>query len=150
VKYEVGLWLDHRHAVVVYLAHGETRTTHIASGVERHVRSTGGSRSSLPYGPQDVSKGDGIDRKHRLHCEQYYRKLAKAVHGAESLLILGPGEAKGEFHRHLRNGKTTPRPCIVVEPADKMTEPQIVARVKKHFATAGDGSAPAPDKPAPA
>ena len=51
---------------------------------------------------------------------------------ATAVLIMGPGEAKTEFHKHME--KHMPLTKIVnVESADKMTDPQIVAKVRRNF-----------------
>jgi hypothetical protein len=49
------------------------------------------------------------------------------------LLIFGPGEAKLELNERLRRAKTPVARTVEIETADKLTEPQIVAKVKQHF-----------------
>jgi len=131
---QVGLWIDHRRAFIVYLAGDETTSDTILSDIEKHVRASGGSRSSTPYGPQDILAEDRVDRKFKHHLEQYYERVARAVGGVESVFIMGPGEAKDELKRHLQKSRQKPRPVIRVETTDKMTEAQIIAKVKQHFA----------------
>lgn len=131
---QVGLWIDHRRAFIVYLAGDETTSDTILSGIEKHVRASGGSRSSTPYGPQDIFAEDRVDRKFKHHLEQYYERVARAVGDIESVFIMGPGEAKDELKRHLQKSRQKPRPVIRVETTDKMTEAQIIAKVKQHFA----------------
>jgi stalled ribosome rescue protein Dom34 len=131
---QVGLWIDHRRAFIVYLAGDETTSQTILSDIEKHVRASGGSRSSTPYGPQDIFAEDRVDRKFKHHLEQYYERVARAVGGIESVFIMGPGEAKDELKRHLQKSRQKPRPVIRVETTDKMTEAQIIAKVKQHFA----------------
>jgi hypothetical protein len=50
-------------------------------------------------------------------------------------LIFGPGEAKGELKRRLASMKLADR-VTAVETADKMTDPQIVAKVRTYFGVA--------------
>lgn len=130
---EVGLWIDHRRAVVVFLVDGRTTSETILSNVEKHVRASGGSRSATVYGPQDVAPGDRVDRKFDQHLEKYYDRVARALQKAEAILIMGPGEAKHEFHKHLQKSKKATPPDIKVETTDKMTDPEIMARVREHF-----------------
>jgi len=130
---KAGLWIDHRRAFIVHVTEDETRTETIDSNVEKHVRDAGGSRSSTPYGPQDIAAGDRVDRKYRGHLERYYEEVARAVREAESVYILGPGEAKTELRKHLEKTKRTPPVRITIETADKMTEAQITAKVREHF-----------------
>ena len=51
---------------------------------------------------------------------------------AETILIFGPGEAKGELKKRMERDKIGIR-IVAMETADKMTEPQIVAKVKQRL-----------------
>jgi hypothetical protein len=130
---KVGLWIDHKQAFVVYLSKVDVSTKTILSNVERHTRASGGSRSATPYGPQEIVAEDRIDRKYKHHLDQYYEEVVRAVTGAKSILIMGPGEAKGEFKKYLQKMGRKPTPALVVETADKMTQTQIIAKVKQHY-----------------
>lgn len=129
---QIGLWIDHRKAVVVKLSEDRERVEVLESNMEKHVRPAGGSRSKSPYGPQDVMKEDGRERKYRLHLSRWYEVVAEAVQYADELLIFGPGEAKSEFRKHIE-GKPVAARVIGVETVDKMTQPQIAAKVRDQF-----------------
>ncbi len=132
MKKEIGLWIDHRQAVIVtLLAHGEEEIMHINSDMEKHVRFSGASHSGTPTDLDDSSE-DKRDRRFEDHLDKYYDAVIALFHGADSILILGPGEAKGELHKRLEGHKTHPG-IVVVEAADKLTDGQIVAEVKRHF-----------------
>jgi hypothetical protein len=45
---------------------------------------------------------------------------------------MGPGEAKLEFEKRLAR-ENVKIPVVGVETADKMTEPQLAAKVRKYF-----------------
>ena len=51
---------------------------------------------------------------------------------AGAILILGPGEAKGELQKRLEIDSSVTR-RVEVETANKMTEPQLVALIRHHF-----------------
>jgi uncharacterized protein len=49
-----------------------------------------------------------------------------------SLLLIGPGEAKGEFHKRIV--KTMPAAKIsAVQTDDKMSDKEVIAKVRTHF-----------------
>jgi hypothetical protein len=54
------------------------------------------------------------------------------IHDAESILIFGPGEAKGELKKRIES-KGLPGRIVGFETVDEMTDPQIAAKVRKHF-----------------
>jgi len=128
----VGIWIDHRQAVVVSLDGGTQRIRIIASKLDRPMRSSRGSRSATPYGPQDVRSEDRRQRKLAGYLAQYYDRITSAVRGADAILLFGPGAAKRELRTRLEHQRLSRR-IVGVKPADKMTRPQIAARVRRHF-----------------
>lgn len=129
---EIGLWIDHRKAVIVRLADGRESVEVIESGMEQHIRPSGGARSKLPYGPQDVMKEDGRERKFKLHLAHWYSVVAGKVQAADELLVFGPGVGKQEFCRHVEGSPLADR-IVGVEAVDRMTTRQIAAKVRGHF-----------------
>lgn len=116
---EVGLWIDHREAVIVNVAN--EAITRISSDAEHSANSAEGSAE------------DKHERRVGENLHQYYTKVSAALANADSILIIGPGEAKGELKKMLESEKGTDR-TVAVESADKLTEPQIVAKIRQHFA----------------
>lgn len=126
-----GLWIDHREAVIVTLTGTEEETRRISSNTERqfgHSSKPEHSAFEAHHPPAD----DAREREYTGHLARYYDEIVSQVSGAEAIFIFGPGEAKGElkkrFGRHPHDTRV-----ILLETADKMTEPQIVARVRHHF-----------------
>lgn len=66
------------------------------------------------------------------HLNIYYEQVISQLRGAESIFLFGPGEAKGELEKRLAKENSGER-IAAVETADKMTDPQIAAKVKEHF-----------------
>jgi len=54
------------------------------------------------------------------------------IRDAESILIFGPGEAKGELEKRLAAQGLGKR-IVGIETTDKMTDGQIAAKVREHF-----------------
>ena len=80
----VGLWIDHRQAVIVSVeGHAET-IQRVSSNVEGHHRQSGSA-------PAD----DARQRESTEYLNGYYEEVVSRIRDAESILIFGPGEAKG-------------------------------------------------------
>jgi len=62
----------------------------------------------------------------------YYDRVVEAVANLDGLLILGPGEAKGEFKKRLDRHKLGAR-VAAIETLDKTTDPQLAAKVREYF-----------------
>jgi hypothetical protein len=126
MKGQAGIWIDHREAFVVFLGEGAEETKRMASGMEKHVRFSG--RAGAENGTAD----DQRDRQFAAHLGKYYDEVISHVRDAESILLLGPGEAKGELEKRLVSMGLAGR-IVGVETVDKMTDHQIVARVRQHY-----------------
>jgi hypothetical protein len=123
---QVGLWIDHRETLVVALRDQVEATTRIESGMEKHVRFSGGNRS------EEGSADDQRDRQFTAHLNRYYDEVISHIRDAESILLLGSGEAKVELEKRLASKGLGGR-IVGVETVDKMTAPQIAAKVRRHF-----------------
>ena len=125
MKRKAGLWIDHRKAVIVLVTDEGEETRLIESSMEKHVRFASGSS-------QDGSAESTRDRQFASHLDGYYDKVIASIRDAESILIFGPGEAKGELEKRLENKELGGR-IVGIETVDKMTDRQIAARVRQHF-----------------
>jgi hypothetical protein len=123
---QAGLWIDHKEAFIVFVADNGEETRRIESGMDKHVRFSGGNR------PEDGSADDQRDRQFSAHLNRYYDEVISHIGGADSILLFGPGEAKGEFEKRLASKGLVGR-VVGVETVDKMTAPQIAAKVRQHF-----------------
>jgi stalled ribosome rescue protein Dom34 len=125
MKRRVGVWIDHRKAVIVTLTDAGEEIHQITSGMEKHVRFSSGSS-------EDGSTEDIRDRQFSGHLTTYYEDVVAHIRDAEAILLLGPGEAKGELEKLLKTKGLGG--CIAgTETADKLTDRQIAAKVRQHF-----------------
>ena len=121
---EVGLWIDHRKAVIAIIAGKTEEVRQVTSNMEKHVRYSGAA--------QEDSAEDQRDKRYTGHLNKYYDEVIRCIREADSILILGPGEAKIELEERL--GIEGLRGRIVgIETVDKMTDRQIAARVRLRF-----------------
>jgi len=134
VKKEIGLWIDHREAIIVILTDGGEEIKHITSNSGKHIRYSGSSHSQTPEGLKEVTSEDQRDRKFGNQLAKYYDEVIAAIRDAESIQIFGPGEAKGELEKRIEHAGIKAH-ILAVETMDKMTDRQISAKVREHFLT---------------
>jgi hypothetical protein len=67
-----------------------------------------------------------------VHFNKYYDQVIACLRNADAVLVLGPGEAKGEFAARFAGQKHKGR-IAHVGTVDKMTDRQIGAYVRKLF-----------------
>lgn len=131
---KAGVWIDHKKAVVVLITDQGEETRCLKSAVAPSGRSAVRSRSAHKYGPNDFVAEDRLQRKLAGHLKKYYDEIIACIRGAASILILGPGEAKREFKKQITSKRIRGR-VVELETADKMTDRQIAANVRRHYAS---------------
>jgi hypothetical protein len=132
MKTTVGLWIDHRKAVIVAVTDTGEEIKLIISKVEKQPGRPGGIRSTTSYESQQVPADDSRQKKFTGHLNIYYDAVIACIRHAESILIFGPGEAKGELQKRIVKNKLSGR-IAGIETVDKMTDRQIAAKVRQYF-----------------
>ena len=122
---QVGLWIDHRKAVIVRLKGQEEEIKLVESNAEKHVRFSGGQ--------QDVSAENQRDRRLAGQLDKYYEEVIACIRDADSIVIFGPGEAKRELEKQMENADLSGR-IAGIETVDKLTDRQLAAKVREQFA----------------
>lgn len=134
MKKKIGLWIDHRKAVIVLITdEGEDIQT-IESGMGKRVRYRGASTTKSPYSTQYQQGDDQLDNKFTEQLNKFYDEVIAHIRAAEAVLIFGPGEAKGELKKRLEHAGLEQH-ILAIQTVDKMTDRQIAAKVREHFLT---------------
>jgi hypothetical protein len=124
MKKELGLWIDHTKAVIFSLSDEGAEIKRISSELKKEVRFSGGEHTK--------SVERHRDKRLTGHLNNYYDEVLSYIRDAESILIFGPGMAKDELKKRLESAELFG--CIVgIETVDKMTDNQIVAKVRQRF-----------------
>jgi stalled ribosome rescue protein Dom34 len=125
MKRGVGLWIDHRQAVIVILTDKgeETKANKIRHG------------GTCPVFWRLIPEGSAEDARDRQFADQlskYYDDVVACIRDTESILIFGPGEAKDELQKRLESKELGGR-IVSVETVGKMTDRHLAAKVRQHF-----------------
>ena len=127
MKKEIGLWVDHRQAVVVTLTDSGEQITRIRSDAEKQIRFAGGSRKDGLQTTESI-RGKKLDSR----LAKYFDDILVHVRDAEMIQIFGPGDAKNELAKHLEKEGLKER-IVAIETMDNMTDNQISAKVRERF-----------------
>ena len=128
----IGLWIDHKKAIIVIQGEQGEDIQKIESGIGRHVHYRGESHPKSPYSAQYQQGDDQLDNKFTEQLNKFYEKVIGLIRGAQAVLILGPGEAKRELEKRILHEKVKV-PIMDIVPADKLTDRQIAAKVRSYF-----------------
>jgi hypothetical protein len=132
MKKEVGLWVDHRKAVIVTIEDEVEVTLEIRSNVEKHVRFSSGTHSKDSDQPKGSTAEDMRDRQFGDHLDSYYDGIISMIRTADSIWIFGPGEAKVELEKRLQHAGLGER-IVGIETVDKMTDRQIATKIRDRY-----------------
>ncbi len=132
MKRIAGLWIDHRKALIVVITDKGEVVKLIVSKVEKQLRRAGDSPLKGPHESLTVPADDSRERKFTGDLSIYYDAVVACIRNSDSILIFGPGEAKGELKKRLIRDKLGER-IVLIESADKMTDRQVAAKIRKYF-----------------
>ena len=128
---QVGIWLDHEKAYVISFLDGKHAVEKIESSIETRLRFNGESKSFSGKGGALFNPSKKRTKRKKHQMTQYLDYLVNKISNAEGIYIFGPAEAKTELSKAII--KRSDKPSVYIEPADKMTEKQMIARVRKYF-----------------
>jgi hypothetical protein len=129
---KVGIWIDHRRAVVVEIIDGVESQRIIESNVDPVSPPSGGKRTGTPWAPRTGVKEHGREEAHYHKLAAFYKDVASQIGKPDQLLVMGPAGAKNEFAEVAQSLHGLSGVPTRVESADKMTDPQIAARVRDY------------------
>jgi stalled ribosome rescue protein Dom34 len=114
----VAVWIDHQEARIFHVDDAtidETTVRAPAHHVHRHPKPT-------------------AEHNHPDDAHHFFQAVARALEGAERVLVVGPSTAKLQFIRyaHKHDPKLEPR-IVGVETVDHPTDGQLVAYAKRYF-----------------
>ena len=132
MKTTMGLWIDHRKAVIVEVSGKGEETSVIEAKAEKQPGRFDGARSTTPYEAQKVQADGRQEIKFTDKLNIYYDEVISVLRDAESILLFGPGVAKGELKTCLEDDHLA-HLIQAVETVDQMTDRQIAAKVREYF-----------------
>ena len=126
----VGLWIDHKQAYIIW--YEQDRIEVILSNIEPPAHFSGGTQ----LGGKQNQKGDTElhhNDRYRTQLTKYYQQVIAKLKDVDSIFIMGPGGAKIEFEKALKKHKDMQNRLLKSETADKMTMNQMIAHVRQFY-----------------
>jgi hypothetical protein len=134
---KIGLWMDQSHALFLgYDKEEATLLEDFPSLIVSRSRIAGEGSNRTLLGPSPGPASNNEKKKNNIHSNQlsaYFHQLEKKLMDKEELLLMGPGVTKTHFFHHLQANKQFGKLKIEVVDADKMSEKQLLAKVKQKF-----------------
>ena len=113
----VAIWIDHREAHVLYFD----------PSLNQMIKADG-AHSHLHHKANEIGSGNSPDE------HAFFHRVIQAVKDVHEILILGPGSAKNELHKHaVAHDPAIAKKIIGVETVDHPTDGQVLNFAKKYF-----------------
>jgi hypothetical protein len=120
--HNLGIWMDHQVAHLIQPDHATTPTTIIRNNFNHGVKESA------------MQKSENLaHNKEQQEQTAYYKKLGEIIIQFDEVLLFGPTDAKTELHTMLKEDRRFDKVKFHVTAADKMTENQQHAFMRKHF-----------------
>jgi stalled ribosome rescue protein Dom34 len=119
----LGIWMDYSKALIIELLPGNMQTQTIESNFTHDLKEESIKKSEK----QMHHKEEGERLK-------YFKKILKEIEKFNDVLIFGPTNAKEELFELIKETHVNSKVRIEIKATDKMTENQLYAYVRKHFA----------------
>jgi hypothetical protein len=127
------VWLDHSKAwIVTFTPDGEPNVDKLESGVTATHKATGGARARTPYLHASAAR-NSVDEKRMHQLSKFYDTIISKIRDRSRVLLVGPGLARQELAKAMDDLPGQFKPKVLVRPADKMTERQLVALARKEL-----------------
>lgn len=128
-----GVWMDHSEAFVIEPDHGKVK--HLVSPAISHVRHAGEGSTGVKLGNHRSTNNEYSKHERESHINHtFYKELAVALHHYDNIYVFGPSTARSEFANYVEKERLLAGKNLETHAADKMTDNQMVAHVKEHFA----------------
>jgi stalled ribosome rescue protein Dom34 len=118
----LGIWMDHSNAHLMEFTTDPITTTIISSRFAHQEREHSIGKSE-----------NGMHQKEQHEQKDYYRKIGEAIKDYQHIVLFGPTEAKMELFNILQADRHFAKIKIETRDADKMTQNEQHAFVKKYF-----------------
>lgn len=133
---KTGLWIDKKKAVIIKIDGDNVEKITIESNTDRQESRYDGVKSNAKFDLKPTRTDDIQDRAYMAHLDKYYNEVIANICSSASILIFGPGEAKIDLNKLLCEKKLDGN-VASVETVDKMTEPQIISKVRSFYKSKG-------------
>jgi hypothetical protein len=132
MKNNIGVWIDGTEAFIVKLNNDSVKK--INSEIENKVHHHGeGDKGSFVGGGHHINNDKKFEERKHHEMHNYFKEVISEIKDADEIFVFGPSEMKFHLKTEIEKDKHLINKLSSVEPADKLSEHQIVAAVKEYF-----------------
>jgi hypothetical protein len=132
MKNNMGVWINGTKAVIVNLQNDSVKE--VVADIDNNVHhGYEGDKGTFVGGGRHVNNEKTFAERKKHQTDHYIKEVISELKKADGVFVFGPSEMKHHLKTQIENDRNLASKLSAVETADKMTDNQIVAAVKKHF-----------------
>jgi stalled ribosome rescue protein Dom34 len=129
----VGIWIDTKQAVIIFLKKKSENIKIVKSSIEARDRVPGEKKLFSRFGVQ-FSNFETKKENRKMHeVQNYLEKVVEEIKDAEEVVLFGPAEMKINLEKFMHKSSLQLPVIRRVETTDNMTKNQKVAWARKFF-----------------
>jgi hypothetical protein len=128
-----GIWLDKEQAIIINLSEGKHTIKYLESNITTRERFAGEGKRFGRFGNQFISMESKKRNMVKNQSEEYLKNIISEIKNVDKVVLFGPAEMKIQLEKAILGNNLVSNKLISVEPADNMTENQLVAWVKGYY-----------------
>ena len=131
---KIGIWMDYSHAVFIDPFSLSAEFEILNSLHSTTKREKGEESNKVSFHPGQVTNNEYKVHKKEINDQKHYFKaIAERLKQYEELFFFGPTDASRLLFLELQEIQEFRNKKMAWEKTDKMTDNQLLARVKSHF-----------------
>jgi hypothetical protein len=131
---KTGVWMDFSHAVFVDPYSTDPVFEVLSSLNSAHERKRGEETSKTSFQAGQISNNEFSVHQKEIHDKKhYFKSIADRLKQYDEIFFFGPTDASRLLFMQLQEMPEFKNKKLSWERSDKMTDNQLLARVKKHF-----------------
>lgn len=133
MKKQAGIWIDGTKAIIVTLNNNAQTVETIESAIENKVYHEKEGDTGSFQGGQHLSNEKKFEERKKHQLNDYLNNVIQYLKGSDEVYVFGPAEIKTHLKTAIGQDKFLAPGLKAVEAAEKMSENQIIAKVKEFF-----------------
>ena len=130
---QTGIWLDKEKAIIINLMEGKHTVKRLRSEITTRERFPGETKKFGRFGNQFLSMESKKRNMVKNQADEYLKNIIQEIKYVDKLVLFGPAEMKTHLQKAILKNSIISKKLVAVEPADNMTENQLVAWVKEYY-----------------
>ena len=129
-----GIWIDQNEAFLIKLEEEKAPVIqHIRSEIESRVRIKGEGKVSARFGNAFIDDQEKKQRRQQHERKRYFDEIIDMVRNDDYIFLFGPSQGKEELNNAFEKEHSIKAKIILIEPADRLTENQMLEKTLSYF-----------------